>query len=96
MPPNNVIRASTATATEAQAQLSALRSLGWGQLFKPWVRPADLIKEIDGRPARRHRWLATGLQLRAHRAAAWTVVTGYEASGWITTIHRWANLSVVG
>ncbi|MCT0203800.1 C39 family peptidase [Synechococcus sp. CS-602] len=79
----NVIRAQYGDSTEAQAQLSALRSLGLEANFFTNGVTADLNKEIDaGRPVATG-WLHKGPSSSPSGSGHWTVVIGYEAGGWI-------------
>jgi len=78
---------STATGTEDQAQLSALRSLrGWRQLFSPILAsPADSCQRDRRRAGRRHRLAAQRPQLQANRGSGhWTCGDrATKRSGWI-------------
>lgn len=71
------IRAKYGDTTDAQAQLSALRSLGLKADFHTDGRPADLEREIDaGRPVA-VGWLHHGPVSAPTGGGHWSVVIGY-------------------
>jgi len=79
----NAIRAKYGDSTSAQAQLSALRSLGLKADFHTNGTPRDLEQEIDaGRPVA-VGWLHKGPVSAPTGGGHWSVVIGYTDSAWI-------------
>jgi hypothetical protein len=78
----NAIRAKFGDTTSAEAQLSALRSLGLKANFHTDGTPAALEREIDaGRPVA-VGWLHYGPASDASGGGHWSVITGYTAKSW--------------
>jgi hypothetical protein len=79
----NTIRAKFGDTTSAEAQLSALRSLGLKADFHTNGTPAALEREIDaGRPVA-VGWLHHGPAGAPSGGGHWSVVIGYTAAAWI-------------
>lgn len=79
----NRMRRGHGDTTDAQAQLSTLRSLGLRADFRTDGTPAKLKAEIDaGRPVA-VGWLHHGPASSPSGGGHWTVVIGYDANGWI-------------
>jgi hypothetical protein len=79
----NAIRAKFGDTTSAEAQLSALRSLGLKANFHTSGTPAALEREIDaGRPVA-VGWLHHGRVGAPSGGGHWSVVIGYTAAAWI-------------
>jgi len=79
----NAIRAKFGDTTSAEAQLSALRSLGLKADFHTSGTPATLEREIDaGRPVA-VGWLHRGPVGAPSGGGHWSVVIGYTAAAWI-------------
>lgn len=79
----NAIRAKYGDSTDAQAQLSALRSLGLRADFHTDGNPRVLEAEIDaGRPVA-VGWLHHGPASKPSGGGHWTVVIGYTDAAWI-------------
>ena len=79
----NAIRQKYGDSTDAQAQLSALRSLGLKADFFTNGTPKALEREIDaGRPVA-VGWLHKGPVGAATGGGHWSVVIGYTDAAWI-------------
>ena len=79
----NAIRARYGDTTSAQAQLSALRSLGLKADFHTSGTPAALEREIDaGRPVA-VGWLHKGPIGAPSGGGHWSVVIGYTKAAWV-------------
>ena len=79
----NSIRAKFGDTTSAEAQLSALRSLGLKANFHTSGTPAALEREIDaGRPVA-VGWLHHGRVGAPSGGGHWSVVIGYTEAAWI-------------
>jgi len=79
----NTIRAKYGDSTDAQAQLSALRSLGLKADFHTDGDAATLEAEINaGRPVA-VGWLHHGSRNAPTGGGHWSVVIGYNATSWI-------------
>lgn len=79
----NAIRAKYGDTTNAQAQLSALRSLGLRADFHTDGIPRALETEIDaGRPVA-VGWLHKGHVSKPSGGGHWSVVIGYTDAAWI-------------
>lgn len=79
----NRMRRGHGDTTDAQAQLSTLRSLGLQADFHTNGTPAKLKAEIDaGRPVA-VGWLHHGPASNPSGGGHWTVVIGYDSSSWI-------------
>ena len=79
----NAIRAKYGDTTNAQAQLSALRSLGLRADFHTDGNPKTLEREIDaGRPVA-VGWLHKGHVSKPSGGGHWSVVIGYTDATWI-------------
>lgn len=79
----NAIRAKYGDTTSAEAQLSALRSLGLKANFHTSGTPAALEREIDaGRPVAAG-WLHKGPVSAPSGGGHWSVVIGYTEAAWI-------------
>lgn len=79
----NAIRARYGDTTSAQAQLSALRSLGLKADFHTSGTPAALEREIDaGRPVA-VGWLHRGPVGAPSGGGHWSVVIGYTKAAWV-------------
>lgn len=79
----NAIRAKYGDTTSAEAQLSALRSLGLKANFHTSGTPKTLEQEIDaGRPVA-VGWLHRGPVSAPSGGGHWSVVIGYTEAAWI-------------
>ena len=79
----NATRARFGDTTSAQAQLSALRSLGLKADFHTSGTPAALEREIDaGRPVA-VGWLHRGPVGAPSGGGHWSVVIGYTKAAWV-------------
>ncbi|MCP9826015.1 C39 family peptidase [Synechococcus sp. EJ6-Ellesmere] len=79
----NAIRSGYGDSTDAQAQLSALRSLGLEADFFTNGSPASLEREINaGRPVATG-WLHKGPSSNPSGGGHWSVVIGYDSAAWI-------------
>jgi hypothetical protein len=79
----NAIRAKYGDTTSAEAQLSALRSLGLKANFHTSGTPKALEQEIDaGRPVAAG-WLHKGPVSAPSGGGHWSVVIGYTEAAWI-------------
>jgi hypothetical protein len=79
----NGIRAKFGDTTSAQAQLSALRSLGLKADFHTSGTPAKLMAEIDAGKPVAVGWLHKGPVGAPSGGGHWSVVIGYTAAAWI-------------
>lgn len=79
----NQRRAKYGDSTSAEAQLAALRSYGLKADFFTNGNPARLKSEIDaGRPVA-VGWLHKGYVTHPSGGGHWSVIVGYDDTGWI-------------